>query len=84
MLKVAELRLCAARWQIESIHRADNDLVLTYRNARLAQQLANRSQQRLKVIDARTVYARLRPGEEDPSRLYYLLRHLLRLPDETL
>ncbi|MCX7701024.1 MAG: transcription-repair coupling factor [Gemmataceae bacterium] len=84
MLKVAELRLCAARWQIESIHRADNDLVFAYRSERLARQLAERSHQRLKVIDQRTLYARLRPGEDDPERMYQFLRHVLRLPDETL
>ncbi len=84
MLKRAELRLCAARWQIESIHRADDDLVFTYRSARLAQQLADRNRQRLKVIDQRTLYARLQTGEDAPERLYTFLRHLLRLPGEAL
>jgi transcription-repair coupling factor (superfamily II helicase) len=84
MLKIAELRLCAARWQIESIHRANDDLVFTYRNERLAKQLAHRNQPRLKVVDQRTLYFRLRPGEGETERLYQLLRHVLRLPDDTL
>jgi transcription-repair coupling factor (superfamily II helicase) len=84
MLKLAELRLLAARWQIESIHRLQNDLVFSYRSDRLAKKLAERSGGRMKVIDEKHVYCRLRPGEDHVESLYRLLRHLLRLPNESV
>src|SRR5205823_14168054 len=65
MLKLAELRLLAARWQIASIHRDGADLVFAYRSDRLAKKLADRSDGRMKVIDEKHVYCRLRPGEDE-------------------
>src|SRR5262249_22339629 len=84
MLKLAELRLAAARWQIASIHRDGPDIVLAYRSAKLAQRIAQRSEGRLKVVDEKNVYCRLRPGEDEVTVLYQLLRNLLRLPNETV
>jgi transcription-repair coupling factor (superfamily II helicase) len=84
MLKMGELRLLAARWQIASLHRDEADLVFGYRHERLAKKLAERSGGRLKVVDEKNLYCRLKPGEEDPATLYQLLRHLLRLPSETI
>jgi transcription-repair coupling factor (superfamily II helicase) len=84
MLKMAELRLLAARWQIASIHRDKQDLVLAYRGERLAKKLAGRSDGRFKVVDGAHVYLRLGLGEDEPAILYGMLRHLLRLPTESL
>ena len=84
MLKLAELRLLAGRWQIGSIHRDGADLVFAYRSDKLAKRLAERSGARMKVIDEKHVYCRLRPGEDDVESLYRLLRHLLRLPNESV
>ena len=84
MLKMGELRLLAARWQIASLHRDGADLVFGYRGERLAKKLADRSGGRLKVVDEKNLYCRLKPGEDEPVVLYQLLRHLLRLPSETV
>jgi len=84
MLKLAELRLLAARWQIASVHRNGPDLVFAYRSANLAKKVADRSGGRLKVIDEKNIYLRLGPGEDEPNILYALLRQVLRLPNETV
>jgi transcription-repair coupling factor (superfamily II helicase) len=84
MLKLAELRLLAGRWQISSVHRDGADLVFAYRSEKLAKKLAERSDGRMKVIDEKHVYCRLKLGEDDVESLYRLLRHLLRLPNESV
>jgi transcription-repair coupling factor (superfamily II helicase) len=84
LLRLGELRLLAARWQIASVHRDGPNVVLTYRNATRARQLADRSEGRLKVVDERSIYCRLSPKEEAPVQLYPLVKHLLRGPRETV
>jgi transcription-repair coupling factor (superfamily II helicase) len=84
MLRLGELRLLAARWQIASLHRENQDLVFEYRSGKLALKLADRSEGRMKVVDEKNVYLRLRPGEDEPADLFGLLRHVLRLPNETV
>ena len=84
MLKMGELRLLAARWQIASLHRDGADLVFGYRGERLAKKLADRSDGRLKVVDEKNLYYRLKAGEDEPALLFQQLRHLLRLPNESI
>jgi transcription-repair coupling factor (superfamily II helicase) len=84
LLRLGELRLLAARWQIASVHRDGPDVVFTYRNATRARQLAERSEGRLKVVDERSIYCRLGTEEEAPEQLYPLLKHLLRGARETV
>jgi transcription-repair coupling factor (superfamily II helicase) len=101
LLRLAELRILASRWQIATIHlEARNfepppatdepgtlvatgpiDVVLGYRDARKAQRLVNRSEERLRVVDEASAYFRLRPEEHEPTALYQALKHLLRLPE---
>jgi transcription-repair coupling factor (superfamily II helicase) len=79
LLRAAEVRLLAARWQVVNIHRIDNDLVLTYKSARLIKKLAAaRTDERLRVVDEKSAYYRLGPGDEEPLALYGVLRALLR------
>lgn len=77
LLRLTELRLCAARWQVSNIHRNGPDIVLTYRSEKRINQLAAQSKGRLKVIDEQSAYYRLHEGEDDPPVLYGLLKHLL-------
>lgn len=77
LLRLTELRLLAARWQVESIHRNGPDMVLTYRSEKKIRQLVERSKGRLKVIDEKSVYLRLQPQEDEPERLYPLLKGVL-------
>jgi transcription-repair coupling factor (superfamily II helicase) len=87
LLRFAEIRLLAARWQISGIHLepplAENhkpvDLVLTYRQERKMRQLAARSGGRLRIIDGSTGYYRLEARERKPLALFACLKELLRL-----
>jgi transcription-repair coupling factor (superfamily II helicase) len=92
LLRLAELRLLAERWQIESIHLetvldksvGPLDVVLTYRSARKIKRLAERSQGRLRAVDGSSAYFRLAPVETEPLVLYSCLKDLLRLPTKPL
>jgi transcription-repair coupling factor (superfamily II helicase) len=75
MLRLAHVRLLAARWQIVSIHRDGKDLVFGYHSARLMRKLAERSGPRLRVVDAKHVY--WRPAESSPEDLFNKLKALL-------
>jgi transcription-repair coupling factor (superfamily II helicase) len=87
LLRFAEIRLLAARWQISAIHlepplAEDNkpvDLVLTYRQERKMRQLAARSGGRLRIIDGSSAYYRLETHERKPLPLFACLKELLRL-----
>src|SRR5205823_2939137 len=61
LLRATEIRLLCVRWQVASIHRLGPDLVLTYRSAELAGRLAAVSRGRVKVVDEKSAYLRLRP-----------------------
>jgi transcription-repair coupling factor (superfamily II helicase) len=77
LLRAADLRLLAARWRIANVHRIGRDIVLTYRSARLIRKLAERAGERFRVVDEKSTYYRLGPGDEEPLRLYGTLRQLL-------
>ncbi len=89
LLRLAEVRLLAARWQIAQVRlervqgeHGPIDLVLHYRSPRQVQRLAERSDGRLRVVDEQAAYFRLSPAESEPEALYAGLRHLLRPPRE--
>src|SRR5947199_5516439 len=73
LLRTTEVRLLCMRWQIAGVHRDRHDLVFSYRNRDRANQLAAQSKGRLKVVDEKSIYLRLRPGEDDPETMYELL-----------
>ncbi len=80
LLKTTEIRLACVRWQIAGVHRDGPDLVFAYRSPKKAKQLAEATQGRIKVVDDKSLYLRLKPGEEEPDAMYALLRRLLRNP----
>ncbi len=80
LMRTTEIRLRCVPWGIASIHRDRTDLVLTYRNRSRAEQLAAMSRGRIKLVDERLLYLRLREGEGDPVRMYRLLQRLLPVP----
>ena len=84
LLRLAELRVLAARWQVASVHLENQDLVLGYRNRRKIERLAIRSDRRLRVVDSATAYLRLEPEEMEPAALAELLKHVLRYPARSL
>ncbi len=78
LMRLTEVRLMAAKWQVASVHRNGPDLVFGYRNAKRMSQLVERSAARLKAIDEKDAYFRLQEGEDEPEALYVLLKHVLR------
>ena len=90
LLRLTEIRLLAARWQIAEVHLegaategdkdtfiAATDVVFQYRSARKIKKLAEQSRSRLRVVDAHSAYFRLKPGEKKPKALYKTLKNLL-------
>ncbi len=79
LLRTTEIRLLCVKWQVASVHRHDHDLVFTYRNADRAKQLVAASNGRLKVVDEKSIYLRLKTGDTDnPKGLYKLLLGVLK------
>jgi transcription-repair coupling factor (superfamily II helicase) len=86
LLRLAELRLLATRWNIASIHLekpppgtvGPTDVVLGYKSERKVKRLAEQSRGRLRVVDGKSAYFRLRGKEEDAPELYAVLKKLLR------
>ncbi len=89
LLRLAHVRLLAARWQVPTVHLetppertiGPTDVVLGYRSPRLMQRLAARSAGRLRVVDGKSAYFRLRGDELEPAALYECLQDLLRFPE---
>jgi transcription-repair coupling factor (superfamily II helicase) len=90
VVRLSEIRLLAARWQIASIHLEEVldksagtlDLVLSYRSQRKMRELAERTEGRLRVVDDSTAYYRLAAAETAPEPLYERLKDLLRAHEE--
>ena len=80
LLRTTEVRLLCVRWQVAGVHRDGPDLVFTYRNPKKAGQLAGLSGGRVKVVDEKSLYLRLRPGEDSPAAMYALLQGVLTPP----
>ncbi|MFO0867188.1 MAG: transcription-repair coupling factor, partial [Gemmataceae bacterium] len=87
LLRLAELRILAERWQIPAIHLEGKtledlagpvDIVLTYQSVKKIDMLQKRSGGRLRVVDKQSAYFRLRPHERDVMGLYRVLQDLLR------
>lgn len=77
LMRITELRLMAARWQISTVHRNGPDIVLTYGSDKRIKQLAERSRGRIKVIDEKSAYLRLQDGEDEAEKLFELLKRML-------
>jgi transcription-repair coupling factor (superfamily II helicase) len=77
LLRTTEVRLHCVRWQVAAVHRDGPALILTYKTRAKADQLAGKSEGRLKVIDDRNLYLRLLPDEDEPEAMYRLLTAVL-------
>jgi transcription-repair coupling factor (superfamily II helicase) len=77
LLRTTEIRLACVRWQIAGVHRDGKDLVFSYKNRPLAEQLAKQSRGRVKVVDEKSAYLRLQPEEDEPGGMYELLKGIL-------
>ncbi len=82
LLRATEIRILCVRWQIAAVHRDSKDLVFTYRQRPKADQLAKLSRGRLKVVDDKNLYLRLKPEEDPSDAMYTLLQSVLNPPAE--
>jgi transcription-repair coupling factor (superfamily II helicase) len=90
LLRLAELRLLAARWQVATVHlekatetsSGPTDVVLGYRGVKQIQRLAARAGGRLRIVDGTSAYFRLEHSEMEPEALYACLKEVLRLPGQ--
>lgn len=84
LLRLAEIRLLATRWQIVGIRLEPlgegggaADLVLEYRSDRRILRLAGKTDGELKVVDGKSAYMRLAARDVNQERLYERLKDLL-------
>jgi transcription-repair coupling factor (superfamily II helicase) len=77
LLRLVEIRLLAAKWQLAGLHRDGPDLVLTYKSAKHVRRLAERTGKRLRVVDDKQAYFRLTPADEPAAKMYAALRKML-------
>ena len=78
LLKLHELRLLAARWQVASIHLEERDVILGYRNQPSLRRLAEATGGRIRLLDDVSASLRLRGASEaSPAGLLELLKAVL-------
>jgi transcription-repair coupling factor (superfamily II helicase) len=79
LLRTTEIRLLCVKWQIAGVHRDNRDLIFSYRNTDRAKQLVVASKGRMKIVDEKSIYMRLKPEEPDDAEgLYKLLVSVLK------
>ncbi|MCS6977729.1 MAG: transcription-repair coupling factor [Gemmatales bacterium] len=88
LLRSQELRILCGRWQIAGIrletHSDKADLVFTYRSLPKIERLSQLSNKRLRVVDDRSAYCRLRPEERSAEGIYRLIKSLLQSSADSL
>ena len=77
LLWLAELRIAAHRWQIESIHLEDAYVVFRYASGRRIRELAAGSGGRLRVVDSRSAYLPLSGLNRSPESIRQQVKSLL-------
>jgi transcription-repair coupling factor (superfamily II helicase) len=77
MLKIAKLRIAAAGWQIESIHREDGFVVLPFVNRAKIDVLNHLNNGRLRIVENRSAYLPLDGQIGDPDDLLALIESVL-------
>jgi transcription-repair coupling factor (superfamily II helicase) len=82
LLRTTEVRLHCVRWQIGGVHRHGPDLIFSYRNRKKADTLEKLTHRRVKVVDEKSLYLRLKPEENSPEAMYALLTKVLNPPRE--
>jgi transcription-repair coupling factor (superfamily II helicase) len=78
LVRLQELRLLAARWQIASIHLEEPDLIIGYRHQPTIKRLAEALGGRLRLLDDSSASLRLRTAAETtPAGMLALLKTCL-------
>jgi len=78
LLALAETRIAAARWGIDSVHLEPPYIVFTYKNRPKIEELTRRQRGRLRIADQRSAY--LVTGQEltDPDEILETVQSVLR------
>ena len=79
LLWLAELRVAAHRWRIESIHVEPPYVVFRYRSGRLIRELADQSGGRLRVVDSQSAYLPLVGDAGEAESVRRQVKSLLQL-----
>ena len=79
LLWLAELRIAAHRWQIESIHLEPPYVVFRYRSAQLIRELATHRGVTLRIVDNQSAYLPLEGDKESPESICRQVKSLLQL-----
>ncbi|MGD0383503.1 MAG: DEAD/DEAH box helicase, partial [Thermoguttaceae bacterium] len=77
LLSLAEIRLDAHHWQIDSIHLEEPYMVFTYTSARLIQLLAAANGGKLRIVDDRSAYLPLDQAVREPAAIHAIVKSLL-------
>ncbi len=78
MLSISELKLEAAVWQINRIHREDKYLVFTYAEPTRIAQLARNTGGKLRVVDEESAYLTIPPRVTKPEEIMNVAKSVLR------
>ncbi|MGD0653995.1 MAG: transcription-repair coupling factor [Thermoguttaceae bacterium] len=77
LLSLAEIRLDAHHWQIDSIHLEEPYMVFTYTSARMIQLLAAANGGKLRIVDDRSAYLPLDQALREPAAIHAIVKSLL-------
>ena len=77
LLWLAELRIAAHQWRIESIHLEPPYVVFRYRSARLIRELATQNGGKLRIVDSQSAYLPLEGDRESPESIRRQVESLL-------
>jgi transcription-repair coupling factor (superfamily II helicase) len=77
LLWLAELRIAAHDWRIETIHVEPPYVVFRYRSARLIQELAAQHGGKLRIVDSQSAYLPLEGDKESPESIRRQVKSLL-------
>ncbi len=77
MISLAEMRIDAALWQIDTIRLEDRYLVLGYTDRSRAEQLAGISGRRLRIVDGQSAYLTLSQGVTDCDEIIGAVKSVL-------
>jgi transcription-repair coupling factor (superfamily II helicase) len=79
LMRTTEIRLLCVKWQIGGVHRVANDFIFSFRSKKKAETLEKLTNRRIKIVDDKTLYFRLKPEEDGDGNEanYRLLAKLL-------
>jgi transcription-repair coupling factor (superfamily II helicase) len=78
MLRLAQLRIWAHQWRIESVHLEDGFAVFQYADRPMIEQLAVERGRRLRVVDDLSAYLPLAKDLKDADQIVETVKSLLR------